>query len=238
VVGPDVLQGEERARAFECVLLLCQSAGRTGVVERVGARRARQREGREPEDEQAEEDGAGAYEARIGRARAPEDPSVGSAAMPAVVMFADTVRSPELRHEVPLPIGDPLVYVETNGSRYAFAGSLELPRLAEIEGLHSHGLEDIGWDELVAAGMTWHEAHPELVLRACRRVGVESAVVPRSRSGTTCARTASRCVPTVDSSTGADARRTTRRSPGSGGRRRDACGRWSSSVSASGPAGA
>ncbi len=100
--------------------------------------------------------------------------------MPAVVMFADTVRSPELRHEVPLPIGDPLVYVETNGSRYAFAGSLELPRLAEIEGLHSHGLEDIGWDELVAAGMTWHEAHPELVLRACRRVGVESAVVPRS----------------------------------------------------------
>ena len=95
-------------------------------------------------------------------------------------MFADTVRSPELRHEVPLSIGDPMVYVERNGSRFVFAGSLELPRLAEVDGIDSYGFEEIGWDELVAAGVTWYEAHPELVLRACRRVGVDSAVVPRS----------------------------------------------------------
>ena len=97
-----------------------------------------------------------------------------------VVMFADTIRSPELRHEVPVPAPDPFIYVERNGTRQVFARSIELPRLAEIEGLESLPLEELGLDELIAAGKQWHEADPELVLRACRRVGIEHAVVPRS----------------------------------------------------------
>ena len=35
--------------------------------------------------------------------------------VPDVVMFADTFRSPELRHEVPVAIPDPFLYVERNG---------------------------------------------------------------------------------------------------------------------------
>lgn len=96
-----------------------------------------------------------------------------------VLIFGDTVRSPELRHEVPVSIPDPFVYVERNGSRTAYVGSLELPRLQEVPGLESVPLEELGLDELVAQGLSWHEMTTELVLRACRAAKVESAVTPR-----------------------------------------------------------
>ena len=44
--------------------------------------------------------------------------------MPDVIIFGDTIRSPELRHEVPIAVPDPFVYVERNGSRTAYVGSL------------------------------------------------------------------------------------------------------------------
>ena len=95
-------------------------------------------------------------------------------------MFADTIRSPELRHEVPVPVSDPLVYVESDGRHLVYARSIEIPRLREVDGLEPVSLEEIGLDELVAAGLTWHELDPELVLRACAHAGVTSARVPRS----------------------------------------------------------
>ncbi len=98
--------------------------------------------------------------------------------MPDVLMFADTLRSPELRHEVPLPAPDAMVYIERNGTRSVFAGSLELPRLAEIDGLTCYAFEDIGADDLIAAGLGWRDREVEYVLRACRKVGVTRAIVP------------------------------------------------------------
>ncbi len=95
-------------------------------------------------------------------------------------MFADTIRSPELRHEVPVPAPDPMIYVERDGSRLVFAGSLEMPRLAEVDGLEPVAFEEIGLDELIAAGKSWRECEPELVVSACRHAGVGRAVVPRS----------------------------------------------------------
>jgi Xaa-Pro aminopeptidase len=94
-------------------------------------------------------------------------------------MFADTVRSPELRHEVPVAVPDPFVYVERNGSRYVFVGSLEIPRIEEIDGLKAVPLEELGIDELYATGIPWYEAERELLLRACRKIGLEEAVTPR-----------------------------------------------------------
>jgi Xaa-Pro aminopeptidase len=99
--------------------------------------------------------------------------------MPDVLMFGDTIRSPELRHEVPVPVPDPFIYVERNGSRWAFVGSLEVPRMLEVEGLEPVPLEELGVDELIAQGKRWHETAPDLILRACRRVGVQHAVAPR-----------------------------------------------------------
>ena len=97
-----------------------------------------------------------------------------------VLMYADTLRSPELRHEVPLPAPDPMIYVEHNGTRRVFAGSLEVPRLHELDGVAPAPFEALGVDELIAAGVSSRDREPELVLRACRAEGVERAVVPGS----------------------------------------------------------
>jgi Xaa-Pro aminopeptidase len=96
-----------------------------------------------------------------------------------VLIYGDTIRSPELRHEVPVPAPDPFIYLEQNGSRYAFVGSLEVPRMREVAGLEPVPLEELGIDELIEQGKKWHETAPELILRACRRQGIESAVTPR-----------------------------------------------------------
>ena len=99
--------------------------------------------------------------------------------MPDVLIYGDTIRSPELRHEVPVPVPDPFIYVERNGSRWAFVGSLEVPRMQEVDGLEAVPLEELGLDELIAQGKKWHETAPDLIVRACREVGVEQAVAPR-----------------------------------------------------------
>lgn len=99
--------------------------------------------------------------------------------MPDVIIFGDTIRSPELRHEVPVAVPDPFVYVERNGARTAYVGSLEIPRLCEVEGLETVPLEELGLDELVEQGLTWHQIDTELALRACRASSVSSAITPR-----------------------------------------------------------
>ncbi len=96
-------------------------------------------------------------------------------------MFADTFRSPELRHEVPLSAPDAMIYVERNDTRQVYASALEVPRLADLDGgLEAFPYEVLGLDELIAAGLRGDQVDPELVLRACRRVGIDRAVVPRA----------------------------------------------------------
>jgi Xaa-Pro aminopeptidase len=99
--------------------------------------------------------------------------------VPDVIIFGDTIRSPELRHEVPLTVPDPFVYVERNGTRTAYVSSLELSRVRELDGLEAIPLEELGLDELVAQGLSWHQMTTELALRACRAAQVSSAVTPR-----------------------------------------------------------
>jgi Xaa-Pro aminopeptidase len=95
-----------------------------------------------------------------------------------VLMFADTLRSPELRHEVPISIPDPFVYLERNGRRHVFAASLELPRLGTLPDIEAASLERLGLDDLIGKGLRSEALDRELVLRACREVGVEAAVTP------------------------------------------------------------
>jgi len=97
---------------------------------------------------------------------------------PTVLMFADTLRSPDLRHVVPLGIGDPFIYAEHMGRRVAFLPSIEVPRARELDGLEVVPYEDIGLDELVAGGMRYREARLELLSRACEKLGIEEAVTP------------------------------------------------------------
>ncbi len=41
-----------------------------------------------------------------------------------VLIIGDTFRSPELRHEVPLGVPDPFVYLELDGARHVYVGSM------------------------------------------------------------------------------------------------------------------
>ena len=96
-----------------------------------------------------------------------------------VLIYADSLRSPELRHEVPIPVPDPFLYAEKDGERHVVASSFELDRIAEVApSLELMPLEEFGLDELYAQGMTRGEIELEIVLRATRRFGIEDAIVP------------------------------------------------------------
>jgi Xaa-Pro aminopeptidase len=94
-----------------------------------------------------------------------------------VLIFADTIRSPEMRHEVPVSVPDPFLYFEQNGSKLAMVSSFEVERLREV-GIDAHPYESFGWDELVGKGIPREEVDLELTLRAAREWGVSSVAVP------------------------------------------------------------
>jgi Xaa-Pro aminopeptidase len=95
-----------------------------------------------------------------------------------VLLYGDTERSPALRHEVPVAIGDPFLYLETDGRRVVTASSLERDRLERLSGLELIGFEELGWDELLTDGRPRWDAEYELAARAVERVGIRQAVVP------------------------------------------------------------
>ena len=49
-----------------------------------------------------------------------------------VLIYADSLRSPEMRHEVPIAIPDPFLYAEAGGKRYAATVSYEKSRIEEL----------------------------------------------------------------------------------------------------------
>jgi Xaa-Pro aminopeptidase len=99
--------------------------------------------------------------------------------MPAILICGDTLRSPEMRHEVPLGIGDPFLYLETDGRRVVLTNVLEVDRIAdqapELERLLG---EQLGRDELIEQGLSWTAIDRELYVRAVRELGIAEAVVP------------------------------------------------------------
>src|SRR4051812_48521898 len=79
------------------------------------------------------------------------------ALVPDVLMYADTFRSPELRHEVPIGIPDPFLYVEKDGVKHIQIGAMEIPRLADLGLFELHPSEEFGIDELIAEGLGYPE---------------------------------------------------------------------------------
>ena len=99
--------------------------------------------------------------------------------MPDVLIYADTIRSPELRHELPLGIPDPFLYVERNGQRHVVLTSFEIARVLEIAGApEPHAYEEFGYDDLIAKGLPRDEVLLEVAVNACGALGVTEALVP------------------------------------------------------------
>ncbi len=98
-----------------------------------------------------------------------------------VLIYGDTVRHPELRHEVPLTLGDPFLYAEKDGRKHLVITDFEWPRIEEAgvdaELISPFGL---GLDELLDSGKRYWEIALELTLRGVQRIGVTSAIVPHT----------------------------------------------------------
>jgi Xaa-Pro aminopeptidase len=96
-----------------------------------------------------------------------------------VLLVGDTVRVPELRHEVPLVVPDAFLYVEHDGARHVFVSSMEAGRIRALGlSLDVHMLEEVGVDELATTGIGVRELMLETSARACALVGVRDAIVP------------------------------------------------------------
>ena len=99
--------------------------------------------------------------------------------MPDVLIYADTIRSPEMRQEVPIGIPDPFLYIERDGARHVVLTSFEIDRVRAVPGTPMpHAYEEFGYDELIAKGLPRDEVYLEVAVNACRELGVTEAAVP------------------------------------------------------------
>jgi Xaa-Pro aminopeptidase len=96
-----------------------------------------------------------------------------------VLIAADSTRSPEMRHEVPLAIPDAFLYAEHDGRRVVVVSSLEAPRIGAADAsLEVMPMEALGVDELIARGIPRDEVDLHVFTRACKELGIVSATVP------------------------------------------------------------
>ena len=95
------------------------------------------------------------------------------------LIYGDTLRSPAMRHEVPLGIGDPFLYLESDGRRVVVTNALEDDRIAQAAPDVERLLVDaLGFDELIAQGHTREVVYREVFVRAVEHVGIRAATVP------------------------------------------------------------
>jgi Xaa-Pro aminopeptidase len=99
--------------------------------------------------------------------------------MATILLYGDTVRSAALRHEVPLEIVDPFLYVARGEDAFVLTSALEAARIqAALPGAAVQLRDAFGWFELIEEGMPRDEADLEVAVRALREWGIEEAVVP------------------------------------------------------------
>jgi Xaa-Pro aminopeptidase len=94
-----------------------------------------------------------------------------------VLIYADSMHDAAMRHEVPVPVPDPFLYIERDGDRHALVTSFEVSRLEPV-GIIAHPYEEFGYDELLAQGLPRHEVLVQTMENAVEQLGVKEAVVP------------------------------------------------------------
>jgi Xaa-Pro aminopeptidase len=99
--------------------------------------------------------------------------------MPALLIYGDTQRSAALRHEVPVSIGDPFLFIEKDGRPLIVTSPLEHARIERaLPDAELVRLNELGFMDLIRGGMPRPEAELEVIARAVRQAGVSSALVP------------------------------------------------------------
>jgi Xaa-Pro aminopeptidase len=96
-----------------------------------------------------------------------------------ILLYGDTFRYPALRHEVPLEIMDPLLFVADDARRLVMVSQLEAARISRVvPDAEVVTPAELGFYDLVDDGVSAEEAELETAVRALRRWGVDGAVVP------------------------------------------------------------
>jgi Xaa-Pro aminopeptidase len=99
--------------------------------------------------------------------------------MPTLLLYGDSERSPAIRHEVPVAIGDPFLFADISGRRAVLISWLDRDRVfSALPDAELLDFFDLGLRELMEAGRTRLEAEHEVVVRAVRRLGISEAVIP------------------------------------------------------------
>jgi Xaa-Pro aminopeptidase len=97
-----------------------------------------------------------------------------------LLLYGDTHRHPALRHEVPLAIPDPFLFVARDDRAFVLTSSLEADRIAKaLPDAELLVLDELGFFELMEDGMSPEDAELEAALRAVQRWGIREALVPR-----------------------------------------------------------
>jgi Xaa-Pro aminopeptidase len=96
----------------------------------------------------------------------------------AILLYGSTEHNPALRHEVPIEIGDELVFAVDDGRSWIQASRLEAKRIAACRPdatlIDDH---ELGFKELAESGISRAQLELELAARAVARTGIRSAIV-------------------------------------------------------------
>ncbi|HEU5065004.1 MAG TPA: M24 family metallopeptidase [Gaiellaceae bacterium] len=99
--------------------------------------------------------------------------------MRGLLLYGDTERSATLRHEIPIPIGDPFLFAQAGGRTYILISRLETGRLARaLPEAQLFDYFELGYKELVEGGLSRAEAGREIEARVVQEIGIEEAIVP------------------------------------------------------------
>src|SRR5829696_768825 len=91
--------------------------------------------------------------------------------------YGDTERSAAMRHELPVPIGDPFLLGIVGGRLHVMTSSLERSRVAAAApDAVLHDLTDLGLYDLLKTGIGSHELEMELASRSAKAMGVDAVV--------------------------------------------------------------
>jgi Xaa-Pro aminopeptidase len=121
---------------------------------------------------------------RTGSASAPRSrlrptlPEIGDTPPVDVLIYGDTIRSADLRHAVPVAIGDAFLYAERDGRRYVFISTIEASRIREAVDVEVVPPEELGVDDLIAQKIPPRQARLDLLARACASIDLKAAVTP------------------------------------------------------------
>jgi Xaa-Pro aminopeptidase len=96
-----------------------------------------------------------------------------------VLLHAESIAQPDQLVASRFLSGDPFVYIEVAGRRLLAVGDFEVARASSESGADEvWSYSDLGITELYANGLDRHAIERELALRAARRAGLGSIVVP------------------------------------------------------------